>query len=551
MTRTWLIVAFAIGIALSLGDLVEHQGAPFAANLAPISGTTDTFAVTSTDGVVVSGGSLSVGDRVTLIQATWKSRIIAPTITVRDQRSLQTLTLTDIYYKTEYGARSRIILLADVLLELFALGLLVVRGNRKDVQWLSLAIFLDVFSFPFQRGAFLGPEVALLYRTISGALIIGSAWALVELAATVASSALWIRRIKLFAGILALVASLYTVVLTLVDAFSGFQLPGDALALQQVPALIFLCALVIFAASIRSAPPSEQRRLALLVTSAVVGNVTLVVAALSPTLIFTQEQIWISYVGLIAMTAGLAYGVLVEQMFDIGFVVNRAVVYAATSGLVVLAFIVIEWLVAKVATSIGHLGSSVVELGLAICVGLGLRPVHERVDGIIDTVFFDARHRAANALLRFSEECSEARSVAALIALTLERLSIYARPDACAIYLTNDEGDLVAASDTSAFPRLLSADDATMIRLRTSRDVVERLSFPMLTVADYAFPMARRGGLAGAIFIRLASKAEPYSPEERDAIATVARSVGAEIVSLEVAALKQLVAQANLRESAL
>ena len=39
---------------------------------------------------------------------------------------------------------------------------------------------------------------------------------------------------------------------------------------------------------------------------------------------------------------------------------------------------------------------------------------------------------------------SESRTAEALIALTFERLRFYARPAACAIYLANDDGDLVA-----------------------------------------------------------------------------------------------------------
>jgi len=52
--------------------------------------------------------------------------------------------------------------------------------------------------------------------------------------------------------------------------------------------------------------------------------------------------------------------------------------------------------------------------------------------------------------------------------------------------------------------------------------------------------MTRRGGLAGAILIALPPRSEPYTPQERDAIATVARNAGAVIVALEAAAVQRL-----------
>jgi hypothetical protein len=60
--------------------------------------------------------------------------------------------------------------------------------------------------------------------------------------------------------------------------------------------------------------------------------------------------------------------------------------------------------------------------------------------------------------------------------------------------------------------------------------------------------MLRRRALIGAIFCTLPARAEPYSPEERDALAEVAREVGASLVALEAAAAQRLAGEnAELR----
>ena len=100
-------------------------------------------------------------------------------------------------------------------------------------------------------------------------------------------------------------------------------------------------------------------------------------------------------VATIIMTIGLTYAILVERLFDIGFVINRAAVYAGTSAFLILAFIAIEFLVGKIASGIGGTGSVIVEFGLAAAVGLSLRPIHLRVDNFVDQVFFGARRQLA------------------------------------------------------------------------------------------------------------------------------------------------------------
>ena len=75
MVRIWLTVAFSLGIAISIGDLVAPSRTPFIHNLAGVDGTSHTFVVTSLDHIRVTGGDLAVGDHVTEIDPRWISRV--------------------------------------------------------------------------------------------------------------------------------------------------------------------------------------------------------------------------------------------------------------------------------------------------------------------------------------------------------------------------------------------------------------------------------------------------------------------------------------------
>jgi hypothetical protein len=248
------------------------------------------------------------------------------------------------------------------------------------------------------------------------------------------------------------------------------------------------------------------------------------------------------------MATGLIYAIVVERLFDIAFVINRAVVYGATSALVILSFVAIEWVVGWTASSFGHIDSAALQLGLAIVVALSLRPIHGRVDAFVDNAIFAARHRSANALRRFADDCGEFRSESALFAATHKALHGFARVSACGIFLADEQGDFVAKMSDTAFPESWSGDDGALVRMRTSRGAVFRGDDSRLSLADVAFPMWRRRALIGAIVCDLPDGAEPYSPEECEALAIVAREVGTSLVALEAAAAQRLTAEiAELR----
>ena len=101
---------------------------------------------------------------------------------------------------------------------------------------------------------------------------------------------------------------------------------------------------------------------------------------------------------LFILALGLAYAILRRRVMDIAFVLNRALVFSAVSAIVVTLFITFEWLIGLVFIHLSRPTSFTVEVIAAVIIGFSLRPIHERVDRVIDRVFFARRHAAEKAL---------------------------------------------------------------------------------------------------------------------------------------------------------
>ena len=81
---------------------------------------------------------------------------------------------------------------------------------------------------------------------------------------------------------------------------------------------------------------------------------------------------WFEWMGatLLAVPFGLGYAIVRHRVVDIGFVVNRALVFGGVSAVVVVAFGVLEWALSNVFVRVSHITSTSLELGARARVGV-------------------------------------------------------------------------------------------------------------------------------------------------------------------------------------
>ncbi len=95
------------------------------------------------------------------------------------------------------------------------------------------------------------------------------------------------------------------------------------------------------------------RRAVIVATALVLGNLAELNAVVHPHFITGTEQL-LHNVALLLAALGLAYAVLVDRLFDIGFFLNRAVVVGTVTALLLPAFVGVEWAAQKLAESTGR-----------------------------------------------------------------------------------------------------------------------------------------------------------------------------------------------------
>ena len=278
-----------------------------------------------------------------------------------------------------------------------------------------------------------------------------------------------------------------------------------------VPLVLPLIALGL---AIQAAPNNERQRVgwvfagfALLVAGVSIGQ-------------FDTSLGWmrlVQEVSFAAIPLMLTYAALARRMFDIGFILNRAAVFAVVSVLIVAAFVVLEWALAKWFEDASHTTSLALNAALALGIGFSMRFVHHHVDRFIDAVFFRKRHENETALRRFGREAG-----------------FISDPDTL-IERTRDE---VLARTEATWARILlagqlPANDPALLAMRAWHEPLDLSGYQTSIEGDYAFPMVARGSVVGAVVCGEKRNAEHYAPDEIDALSTMAHGVGLALSDFE------------------
>ena len=226
---------------------------------------------------------------------------------------------------------------------------------------------------------------------------------------------------------------------------------------------------------------------------------------------------------------GLTYAALSRRLFDIGFVINRAAVFAGVSVIVVGSFVLLEWALGKWFENASHATSVALNAGLALGFGLSLRFIHARVDRFVDNVFFKKRHDDEMALKRFAREA----------AFITDRETLLERAQA----------DVLAHTEAPAvhilLPDRFDANDPAILAMKTWHDAIDLHNYTTVIEGEYAFPMLAHGQLIGVIVCDAKTNGEAFAPDEIDALKTVAHGVGVALHSLNGAGNDSI---ASLRE---
>ncbi|BDE06676.1 hypothetical protein WPS_19520 [Vulcanimicrobium alpinum] len=254
---------------------------------------------------------------------------------------------------------------------------------------------------------------------------------------------------------------------------------------------------------------------------------------------------WEYWLGLtlLAIPLGLGYAIVRHRVVDIGFVVNRALVFGSLSVIVVAAFMVLEWTLSTVAMRISHLTSTSLELALALGLGFSMRSLHARVDRFVDDLFFRDRHEAERALRTLARDIAYVSDPQVAVARVQAEVAVRCGATGAAIYVADAARALRVDPGSGGPAPAVGIDDPALVRMRATRTFVELRRVDSALAGDFAFPMLVRDTVTGMLVLGSKSNGEAYAPDELATVETVTMALGNALDALQTAALRREVAR--------
>jgi hypothetical protein len=232
------------------------------------------------------------------------------------------------------------------------------------------------------------------------------------------------------------------------------------------------------------------------------------------------------------------YAVLRHRVVDITVAINRALVYALTTSLVLGLFALFESLVER--SALGHRESLALDLAVPLALGVSLSTVHRRIDALVDRLIFRRQYRAEMALRRFGNESAFVSAPQTLLDLTVEQILLHAGATWVALYEYTPEGYRRSRQrGEHTLPETVPTDDLALVRLRAhDREVDLHEASSALGREGHVFPLRVRDHLLGVLVLG-PRPGEHYAAEERELMGHVAHAVGASLFALRARATEE------------
>ncbi len=406
------------------------------------------------------------------------------------------------------------------------------RPELREARLLSLMLLAYVLNLALLRTRFVVPEADLAVLFCAFALGFGSFIALVAFTALFGRPLSHVRRVLNATAYASIVLAFVFTSLALVAIVTPrFDLVP--LTYGQWPSLVnILSELLVIgsgAAAIVATRGSERQRVAwavgsmgLLIALFIVNDI---VQGFVPNLAGDALYNIVNIVGAIA-PVGLTYSVLSRRLLDVGFALNRAVVFSAVSIVVVAVFMTAENALGGWLVTVSHAESLAVSVAIALGIGFSIRWIHGHVDRLVDVVFFRKRHRNRQALLRFAHEAAFVTDRATLLEHAVDEVARGTDAESVAILMRDAAGTYTCVARVGPPIPDVGENDPAVLTMRASGQPVDLHRRDGVLRGEYAFPMIARGALIGALVCGPKRDAESYAPDERDALRTVAHGVG-------------------------
>lgn len=248
----------------------------------------------------------------------------------------------------------------------------------------------------------------------------------------------------------------------------------------------------------------------------------------------------------------VAYAVIRHRVLDVRFAISRALVYGGITSGAIVVFAIIDWFFGHVlaATKLAIFA----EIAASVALGFGLNGVEKRVDALVDSVFFRARHIADRRLGRIAAALSHASTVSAVDDLIVSEPLDALELGSAALFRRNDIGQFVRTAANSwpaDAPSSFDRDDTLFLQLQAELAPLHlseiRWQHEGLPANEarpaLAVPVVVRGGVVAAVIYGRPLSGEEFDPDAVALLNRLAVGAAAAYDHLEAQALRRRVAE--------
>ena len=186
---------------------------------------------------------------------------------------------------------------------------------------------------------------------------------------------------------------------------------------------------------------------------------------------------------------GIGYAAVRRRLFDIGFILNRAAVFASISAIVIGCFMLLEWLLGNWFQQVSHATNVLVNVALVLLLGFSMRFIHAWVEGFVDRIFFRKRHEDEEALKRFAGEAPYVTDATILRQRIVEALERHAEASDVRVVLSDGNGRYGGVSE----------NDPAIVSLRAWQKVLDLHGVRPNCPANSRFRWSRAAGCSACL----------------------------------------------------
>lgn len=236
----------------------------------------------------------------------------------------------------------------------------------------------------------------------------------------------------------------------------------------------------------------------------------------------------------------LAYTVLKHRLFDIRLVVSRALMYAAMMSLVVGALALVDWAFSRWLQQSRF--ATLLELALALLLGVVLTTLHRRIELLLNRVIFRAQALALAGLRRFAHETDLIADPQRLLSQTHDALSSRIECEYVAMYTADGGSYALSSPRDPGLPAILAGDDFAVLRVRRWSEPFECDEPSHVLRGGLFVPMSARAQLVGFIVCGPKRDRTHYLPEEVETLAMLSHRVASSYAWLTMVSTAPLLA---------